>query len=719
MKTRARSLLLATTLLGIACGPAAPPPAAPESPHAAEKGVPAASPSAQPAAPAPLAAVEVSAGGMPADVQLYAEIGGLAGAFDPQHGVMAVPAVAELRGKIGEDLGLDPAAAERLLGAVASLHAGGRRIDGGVKVAVGIVFTNARPMHDLIAAGTLREGDAVGARGRRLLPGKGDPGDKRGDALVWFETARLLVSGDEPMVQAVAAVVEGRAPALSDERRKKSLGAPSEPNALQAFVAPELLNDLAEGQIAFASPLTLDYGFGGGDLRGRIRAALDVRDVKKNLPLPPARPLTLARRLPAETAGYLALSAGLPGGQKGAGQLLAQIAALGGRKAAESIRQADAVLDRAKINLADLLGSLGGEAVIGAVVRPGIKTEAEFDKAFAVVALVELADDRPAESLLKVARDAMSRDKKIKLHPEGKGFTADLTGAPVPFARATISNHLLLIGAGQRDLVERAAASANKGQRTLGDDPAHAHALAGLPALAGLRLWADTGRLAELAMGAMSAQDRGAFSSLQITPTGASRTTSGLSLNVVPEDDRVFVGLDDQNSIGIFSAVGIYGVRRYLASAKTAEARNTIGAIARSAVMAYEREQLGASGALSHALCKSAIQVPQAVPHGRKYQSSDAQGADYNTGDAATGWRCLKFMISTPQYYQYSYSVGGPYKGPARGGPDPGPNGFEVAAEGDLDGDGKTSLFTRTGVIDRSTSSVRISTELFVSDEME
>src|SRR5580693_2775417 len=42
--------------------------------------------------------------------------------------------------------------------------------------------------------------------------------------------------------------------------------------------------------------------------------------------------------------------------------------------------------------------------------------------------------------------------------------------------------------------------------------------------------------------------------------------------------------------IGVLAALAIYGVRRYLASSKTAEAKNTIGAITRSAVSAYERE---------------------------------------------------------------------------------------------------------------------------------
>ena len=42
--------------------------------------------------------------------------------------------------------------------------------------------------------------------------------------------------------------------------------------------------------------------------------------------------------------------------------------------------------------------------------------------------------------------------------------------------------------------------------------------------------------------------------------------------------------------IGVLAALAIYGVRRYLASAKTSEAKNTIGAITRSAQAAYERE---------------------------------------------------------------------------------------------------------------------------------
>ena len=96
--------------------------------------------------------------------------------------------------------------------------------------------------------------------------------------------------------------------------------------------------------------------------------------------------------------------------------------------------------------------------------------------------------------------------------------------------------------------------------------------------------------------------------------------------------------------------------------------------------------------------CKSATPVPATPPSGVKYQPVPT-GADYDTGDAESGWRCLKFSMNTPQYFQYGYTVGGPYLGPKHGGPDPGPNGFEAWAVGDLDGDGVTSLFTATGKV--------------------
>src|SRR5580698_2325224 len=65
--------------------------------------------------------------------------------------------------------------------------------------------------------------------------------------------------------------------------------------------------------------------------------------------------------------------------------------------------------------------------------------------------------------------------------------------------------------------------------------------------------------------------------------------------------------------IGILAVLAIYGVRKYLANAKTAEARNSLGQIAKDAATEYERESMagtvlpaGQTALMSRALCASA-----------------------------------------------------------------------------------------------------------------
>jgi type IV pilus assembly protein PilA len=182
--------------------------------------------------------------------------------------------------------------------------------------------------------------------------------------------------------------------------------------------------------------------------------------------------------------------------------------------------------------------------------------------------------------------------------------------------------------------------------------------------------------------------------------------------------------------IGVLAALAIYGVRRYLASAKTAEAKNTIGAISSGAQGSYEREtalsEFANEGfsttAASHALCDSATAtVPANVAEvaGKKYQANSEAGKDYNLGSSTAGWPCLKFTMSSPQYYRYGYTKAGNL---APGNPAlaTGAESFEASAQGDLDGDGAVfSWFARTGIVNLTTKTIKLSSQIFIANEFD
>ncbi|HTM43312.1 MAG TPA: prepilin-type N-terminal cleavage/methylation domain-containing protein [Polyangiaceae bacterium] len=152
--------------------------------------------------------------------------------------------------------------------------------------------------------------------------------------------------------------------------------------------------------------------------------------------------------------------------------------------------------------------------------------------------------------------------------------------------------------------------------------------------------------------------------------------------------------------VGVLAALAIYGVRKYVLNAKTAEARNTLGQIGKDATTAFARESmagsvlgLGSAAAKSNNLCKTSKSVPSAITSvkGQKYQSSPA---DWNSS-ADSGWSCLRFSMQDPQYYQYTYTQ--------TGATDTG--AFDITAQGNLDGDSTTSKFTYSGDVKTDTNS--------------
>ncbi|HEX2870665.1 MAG TPA: hypothetical protein VHP33_05400 [Polyangiaceae bacterium] len=125
------------------------------------------------------------------------------------------------------------------------------------------------------------------------------------------------------------------------------------------------------------------------------------------------------------------------------------------------------------------------------------------------------------------------------------------------------------------------------------------------------------------------------------------------------------------HDLGTLIGLSVFGVRRYVQDAKTAEARVTIGEIARAYSAALKEPPPPGKKAAPKKLV-SLPAVPATVPRGVKYQSS---AADWQA------WAPIHFAFPEPQYFQYEVVA-------AKDG-----KSAEILARGDLDGNGKSSLF--------------------------
>ncbi len=178
--------------------------------------------------------------------------------------------------------------------------------------------------------------------------------------------------------------------------------------------------------------------------------------------------------------------------------------------------------------------------------------------------------------------------------------------------------------------------------------------------------------------------------------------------------------------IGVLAALAIYGVRKYLATSKASEAKQSVGEIARSAAAAFERERMGTedlsegkqSKAASHMLCESAKSVPMSVPKARKYQPKTDDNVDFSTGDNEKGWKCLRFRIDEPIYYQYLYTKDGSPVAPNSKGVCKA-NCFEAGALGDLNGNSVFSRFAITGQLNLKTGALKKQTQIYTESEYE
>ncbi|MDI1443069.1 hypothetical protein [Polyangium sp. 6x1] len=361
------------------------------------------------------------------------------------------------------------------------------------------------------------------------------------------------------------------------------------------------------------------------------------------------------------------------------------------------------------IELADFEKALGGEAVIGLYKdpkKPFSIDDASDDPAKYMAALVVIAtkDADAQKKSFSSFQAGLKRDKRFKV--QGDSFTREKGDGSILHVESRPG--FILLGMGNKQVALDAVRRFGKDSNTLSTNPAFLTARAKEKAASHALLFFDPALARSIADPTSGAAPG--------TRVGGG---SMLSLVLFPSDrglELAATGDGAAELLGIGAALAVNAVKQYTARAKASEARSTVSMMARAAVAAYEREQLDAK-AVTHKLCKSTTPVPNVVPRNTTYVPSGKPGQDFEQGDDTSGWRCLKVSLVQPIRYQYEYRVGGNYKGPKRGGPDPGKDGFEISAEGDLDGDGKTSLFTMTGKIQNGT--VILSPQTFIADELE
>ena len=127
-------------------------------------------------------------------------------------------------------------------------------------------------------------------------------------------------------------------------------------------------------------------------------------------------------------------------------------------------------------------------------------------------------------------------------------------------------------------------------------------------------------------------------------------------------------------------AAVLEGIAKYAGAAKQAEAKSVLGKMAMDVVANYERETVDPKNPNKilprrKTVCiGSQSRTPAVVPKGVKYQSTPKDWA-------TPFWQDVRFAMTMPQYYAYSAVA-------SKDG-----RSCTLVAEGDLDGDGKTSRF--------------------------
>jgi hypothetical protein len=460
--------------------------------------------------------------------------------------------------------------------------------------------------------------------------------------------------------------------------------------ANDVFVSVEM-RPLVGDKIEAGSNLFASLATEGPKLGLDLRLALYGADFPPVGSVIDAAPQALLGKMPKGTIGAFGLSL-----KRASGKNLTSVLGVFDKSTdghtLEQARQAAAMIG---VDFNDIDAALGDEIAVGVYRDPKYKIDFESSKSYehsAVLVSIAAKDEGAYKKLWNSLTTAAKKaPKKAKVSGDVIESIENPKSKDKSGVRVEARKGLVVIGVGDKSVVKEALGKFGKDKETLASNPAFAEARA----------------KEKPAVHMLGFVDSAALKAIMETKGEKAKTDkfaggpAFLSLLLGPSDRGIEVSLGGGGAmelIGMGASLAVAGVKAYAAESKASEARMNVRFMSSYARRAYERESEDGKGPRNK-LCKSSLPVPAAIPKATTYKTSMSAGGDWDSGDENTGWKCLQYFSNDEVRYQYEYRQGGSYKGPKRGGPDPGKDGFEISAEGDLDGDGKTSLFTRTGKI--------------------
>ena len=571
----------------------------------------------------------VLARSMPKDVQFYAEVPNVLAALHASKRPVVFDRSAAKEAGGGEksaatdpidglagSFGISRGDAEAVIKGLDAVGIAARNLGPEAQVAVVVGFRDGAAAKKLLSSKRFTAKGDLGTGGKRysltgsaksLAPftarGLFDELDSKGVTLMWHESAKLLAIGDEKLLVDIAAVISEGKPSLEKQPLYTKAKAAFDPEAVAvAFFDPAVLvsafgkgnQDLAEGYLKRPGPYTVSLALveAGMRITAKLGAAGNkLPDIEVGAPAE----LTLPAKLTRKTLAYSAFSTRID--MKGAEliELLQRELEKVDPGAARRLKRKGLkeIKDKLGVSAAEIIDAVGDEGVL-AVSLPETPDliSALAGKVGDMVAITyaqRIKDKAVVSKVLESVRGVLSKElaSTHTVRPSPTGFVLEPVSKGVPAVELRVVDDLLIIVGGNSALASDSIKVLTKGGSSLADEPAHELAMESLPKKARLRTWFDLGRMLAQSMKlmpAVPAEMRPVTDLLKsIRMAGDQRLTSAMSVGFTASKQVYKLRLDSLNMVGVGAAFGIYGMRRYLASAKSSEAKNTIGAISRGA----------------------------------------------------------------------------------------------------------------------------------------